>query len=133
MSENLDLVSSIYAATSRGDFSTAEWADPGIVVELIDGPSPGRWSGLAGLAEAFRAILDAWADFRIDVDEFRELAHGCVLVLDRYSGRAKASAIQLAQVKPRGVTVFDVREGKVTRMTIYWDRNTGLADLGLEE
>lgn len=110
-----------------------EWADPGIVLEVIDGPSPGRWTGLAGLAEGFRTILDTWTDFRIDADEFRELGDGCAVVLDRYSGRGRSSAIQLEQMKPCGVSVFHLQEGSVTRMTIYWERKAGLADLGLEE
>jgi hypothetical protein len=66
--------------------------------------------GLAVLAEAFRAILNARDDFRIDADEFRELDDERVLVLDRYSGRAKASGIQLAQVQPRGATLYNVRD-----------------------
>ena len=131
MSANLDLVRSIYAATVRGDFSTTEWADADIELEVVDGPSPGRWRGLAGLAEAFRAILNAWVDFRIGADEFRELDDQRVLVLDRYSGRAKVSGIQLAHVQPRGATLFHVRDGRVMKMVVYWERETGLADLGL--
>jgi hypothetical protein len=38
VSENLDLVRSIYAATVRGDFSTTEWADAEIELEVVDGP-----------------------------------------------------------------------------------------------
>jgi hypothetical protein len=83
------------------------------------------------LVEGFRAILNAWDDFRIEADEFRVLDSARVLVLDRYSGRGKASGIQLADMQPRGVTVFHLRGGKVTKMIVYWERETGLADLGL--
>ena len=85
------------------------------------------------MAEALRAILNAWDDFRADADEFRELDDERVLVLTRRSGRGKTSGVELDKLQTRGATVFHVRDGRVTKMVVYWERDTGVDDLGLEE
>jgi ketosteroid isomerase-like protein len=132
MTSNLDLVRSIYAAWERGDFSSAEWADPEIEFVIADGPSPGTWTGLSGLAEGHRAWLSAWEGFRSEAQEYRELDDERVLVLSQYSGRGKISGLELGQMRAKGAGVAQIRDGRVTRLVWYTNRERLLADLGLE-
>ena len=129
--ENVEIVRSIYAAWEHGDWSPIEWADPQIQWVSADGPAPGTWTGLEGMAEGWRAWLSAWGDFRVEVDEYRELDEERVLALVEASGRGKASGLELGQMRTKGAAVFHVREGKVTRFVFWWDRERALADLAL--
>jgi ketosteroid isomerase-like protein len=131
VSANLDLVRSIYAAWERGDFSSADWADPEIEYVIADGPEPGRWSGLAGMTEGARVNLNAWEEYRVEAEEYRELDAERILVLLDFSGRGKTSGLELRHVRTQGAQLFHLRGGKVTTHTHYWDRERAFADLGL--
>ena len=100
-SANLDLVRSIYAAWDRGDFSSAQWAHPEIEYVIPHGPDPGRWTGLAGMAGAWREFLSAWEDYRNVADEYRELDNERVLVFIHVSGREKTSGVELGQMRTK--------------------------------
>jgi len=131
MSESLDLVRSLYAAWEHGDFGSAEWAHPEIELVIADGPAPGNWSGLAGMAGGMRDFLIGWEDFRGWADEYRELDGERVFVLTHFSARGKTSGLDVGEMRTEGAHLFHVRDGKVTKLVIYWDRNRALADLGL--
>jgi ketosteroid isomerase-like protein len=133
MSENLDLVRSIYAQWERGEYASAEWAHPEIECVYADGPSPRSYTGLAEMAEGSRDYLSAFEEYRQEAKEYRELDDARVLVLIHRSGRGKASGLELGQMMTRGAHVFHVHDGKVTRFVAYWDRQRALADLGLAE
>jgi ketosteroid isomerase-like protein len=130
-SANLDLVRSIFADWERGEFGSAEWADPEIEFVIADGPSPGAWTGLAGMAEGTRDLVDAWDEIRTEGEEFRELDDERVLVLTRWSGRGKTSGLEVAPMGTKGAHLFHVRGGIVSRYVFYWDRERAFADLGL--
>jgi ketosteroid isomerase-like protein len=132
MSENLDLVRSIYADWERGDYSSVEWADPDIEFVRGDGPDPVT-VGLSEIAQTWGNVLSAWEGFRIAAEDYRELDAHRVLVITRYGGRGRASGLDVAQMSAVGATVFHVRDCKVTRQIFYFDRDCAFADLGLEE
>ena len=133
-SANVDLVRSIYEEWERGDWSSFEWAHPEIEVVWADGPTPGKSTGVAGMAEATRDFLRAWEGLRTQAEEVRELDAERVLVLDRPSGgRGKTSGLDVAHISSPGAHLFHIRDGKVTRLVNYLHRQRALADLGLSE
>jgi ketosteroid isomerase-like protein len=135
-SANLDLVRSIYADWERGDFSSAEWADPDVEFVHADMGMfvPEGSKGLAAMAEPARARIEVVEDLRTQAEEYRELDDRRVLVLDRTSGRMKHSGIAFGgstSLPSVGAHLFDVRAGKVTKLVAYANRDRAFADLGL--
>jgi hypothetical protein len=133
VSENLDLVRSIYADWELGDFGSTAWADAELVWSAIGGPEPSGGRGLPSFSAAWRDFLEAWGDYRVRADEFRVLDAERVLVLLTARARGRASGLEALQGATEGANVFHVRGGKVTKLFIYWTREDALADLGIEE
>jgi ketosteroid isomerase-like protein len=133
MSENVDLVRSIYAEWERGDFSAVEWVHPEIEFVVADGPEAGCWTGRAEMAESWRRWLSAWEDFRAEADGYRELDGDRVLVLNSFGGRGKTSGLGVGRLRTKGASVFQIGDRNVTRLVIYTDRAHALGDLGLKD
>jgi ketosteroid isomerase-like protein len=130
-SANLELVRSICTAWEGGDYSAANWAHADIEYVIADGPTPGRWTGVSGMAEAWRDYLSTWEEWHVETEEYRELAGGRVLVLQRGGGRGKGSRVEVAQMRAKMASVFHIRGDKVTRLVAYFDREHALAELDL--
>jgi ketosteroid isomerase-like protein len=133
MSENLDLVRSIYADWERGDFRRVEWARHDIEWTDADGLSPGRVTGLEAMAARWRDFVTDWDDFRAEAEEYRELDDERVLVFHRFRGRGRTSGVEVGPTGAKGACLFCVANGKVTKLSLYSVRDRALADLGLAE
>jgi ketosteroid isomerase-like protein len=131
MSENVELVRSIYADWERGDYSSAAWAQPDIEYVNADGPDRGTRVGLDGMAASWRRLLSVWSEFQTKAEEYRELDDGRVLVLAVFGGTARISGLDVRDGRSRGANVFELRDGKVSRLTLYWNQERALADLGI--
>ena len=132
-SPNVELVRSIHAAWESGDYrSAATWAHPEIEFVFADGPTPGSWTGIESATSAWRDFLAAWKDWRVEVEEIRELDSERVLALTRRGGRGKTSGLDLGHMRSEGASLYHIQGGKVVRNVFYFDRDRALADLGLE-
>ena len=129
--ENLELVRSIYAEWERGKFNAAPWAASEIEYAMIGGPDPGVWRGVTGMYYGWHRFLDAWEGFRVVADEYRELDRTRILVMIHRSGHGRTSGLDVEEMGSAAADLFDIDDGKVTRLVNYWDRARALADLGL--
>jgi ketosteroid isomerase-like protein len=99
-------------------------------VEVYSHPDTGNsgtYRGHEGYLEWTKVWLDAWEEFRIEVREIEVLDDEQALAITDQFARGRGSGVP---VELRGATyVFTVREGRATRMGLYLDRATALADL----
>jgi ketosteroid isomerase-like protein len=84
------------------------------------------------MAEGARRVFEAWEEFRIEAERYHELDEEQVLALDYFSARGKGSGLDLGQLRSKGANLFRIRNGKVTRIVRYLDRERGLTDLGID-
>ena len=131
--ENVELVRSICEPWVRGDFDSVDWAHPEIEYVIADGPTPGRWTGLAGLAEGWRDFMSAWQNYTAEAEDYLEIDHDHILVALQGTGRGKTSGVELSHMQSRGANLFQIREGKVVRLVTYLDLAKALEAVGLSE
>jgi ketosteroid isomerase-like protein len=83
------------------------------------------------MTNAFRGMLSAWEQWRVTPEEYLELDDERVLVPYHFSARGKTSGLEVGQMRTSGLSLFHVRDGKVTKIVQYMGRDRALADLGL--
>jgi ketosteroid isomerase-like protein len=131
MSENLDLVRSIYSYWERGDYTRVDWADPLIEFVYVGGPEPASWRGIAAMDAGWREWLRDWVDFRAKPLDYIVVDDDRILAVVNNTGSGKTSGVGLDE---RSVgNLFEIRAGKVTRLVVYLDLALARADLGLAE
>jgi ketosteroid isomerase-like protein len=131
-SPNVDLIRSIYESWDV-DLRSAEWAHPDIEFGWADGPSPGLWKGIDEVAKRWQEFLSTWDEYRVELEDCRELDDERVFALTRRSGRGKTSGLDLSQIRPEGAALFHIQNGKVTRAVFYFDREFAFTDIGISD
>jgi uncharacterized protein len=131
VSRDVNTLRSLYAAINRGDLAgilklqadDVEWLGPGVFPDLAE-----PHCGHAGVRVYAERVTEAWDRFRIRTERFIDLGER-VLVLTREQGRGRGSGVP---VQSRGTAhLWTLRDGKVVRFQVYWDREEGLRAAGV--
>jgi ketosteroid isomerase-like protein len=112
MSENLEIVRSIYADWEHGHFSHADWADPEIeYVNPTGAIEPGTRRGLAAFSQAVERVFEGWETWQMEPEQI-EVFGDQVAVVVRYRARGRESGVEM---EGRESALWTVRDGKVVR------------------
>ncbi|MBA3262895.1 MAG: nuclear transport factor 2 family protein [Thermoleophilaceae bacterium] len=123
--QNVEVVQRAIGAFNAGTIAaTYDWYDPDL--EFLEDP---ELRGPDAIEAFFRRFLDLFDDYSIEIEEIVD-AGDKVVLFNRQQAHAKGRGPQL---DIRSAWVFAFREGKIARITPYWDRARALEAVGLDE
>ena len=130
--ENVEIVKSLFAAFADTDLDAAAgFLHPKVEIRpAIDGGPDGVVNrGLKGNRQFWDDVDAAWAEFRIEPEEFRDFGEQ-VLVLGRAFARAEGSGIALDEA---AAWIAAVREGQIVQFLSFSNQREALEAAGLSE
>ena len=125
--ENVEIVRRMLESFHAGDADGAlECFSPDVVLDASR-----RFDGRIGrgrdeLSTIIGEWLGAWDDWREEINAIRDLGDR-VIVDSTQRGRGKGSGIE---IETRYATLYELRDGEITRMTLYFDVDEALEAAG---
>ena len=130
--ENVEIVKSLFAAFADRDLDAAAGVlHPEVEIRpaIVGGPEGVVYRGLKGNRQFWDDVDAAWAEFRIEPEEFRDFGEQ-VLVLGRAFARAEGSGIALDEA---AAWIAAVREGQIVQFRSFSNQREALEAAGLSE
>jgi uncharacterized protein len=130
--ENVEVVKDVFAAFNDREFDAATACfhpETEVRPAIVGGPEGVVYRGRDGVRRFFADIDTAWADFRVEPQEFRDLGSE-VLVLGRAYARGRGSGIVLDEA---AAWVAGMRDGEVIQFRSFTTREEALEAVGLRE
>jgi ketosteroid isomerase-like protein len=90
----------------------------------------GVYEGIDGIRRFFTDIEDAAPDFRLDLDGLKEVDSKRVVASLHMSSTGRASGIRMA---PPTTNVYDLTDGKISHVRVFFDRQQALEAAGLAD
>ena len=120
--ENVDLVQAAWETFLTRDPAGLDYLAEDIVYEVC-GQSvvAGTYKGREGYLRLLRSWTEVWTEFRYELSEFIDGGEDKVIAVARRSGRSRMTGLQFDDDV---FFVYDVRDGKITRIREVEDRPT---------
>src|SRR6185295_11344538 len=106
----------------EGVHADIEWVEP------PDAPDSDTHRGAEGVAFSTDRWLEGFEDWRMEIEEIRDLRPGTVLVCARQLGRGRGSSME---VEARIFHLWTVRDGRAARMQMFLTEPEALAAAGI--
>jgi len=130
--ENVELVERAVAAINARDIEGyLACCTENVKLETPMAAVGGVYEGIDGIRRYFADIEDAAPDFRIELDGVQGVDSKRVIAFLRTSGVGRVSGIRMTP--PPLTNVYDLLDGKLSRIRIFLDREEALKAVGLEE
>jgi ketosteroid isomerase-like protein len=129
--ENVEVVRRGYEHFGATRDFRQEIFDPDFVWDMSTFPWPEQqvYPGIEGAREFIADWLDAWEDWRIEVEQLLDAGDDVVAIV-RQRGRSKATRLP---VDMHFAQLWTLRDGKQLRMRMYADPDDALRAAGLRE
>jgi ketosteroid isomerase-like protein len=129
--ENMDVVRRAWAAvSSHGELPFELWDEDLRINNMPEFPLKGAYEGHEGLARWRDDISEVVEEMCFDVKEVIELDDGRVLSIQRTTGRAIHTGIEIDVL---WASVLTFRDGKILYAQGYWTPEQGREAVGLSQ
>jgi ketosteroid isomerase-like protein len=130
--ENVEVIRTAYEAFDRGDLEavsrlharTIEWQTS------VEDPDAATHRGRVAVRRYIEGYMETFPGLRADLEECVEVPNDRVLATVRYTGRARASGMDMDW---RQWLVYTIKDGMIVRAAEYFDRDQALEAAGLKE
>jgi ketosteroid isomerase-like protein len=133
--ENVEIVRLAYAALNEPDLDAlADVTAPDAVLDFSRsiGPQKGIYRGREALGRYVAGIREAFGRFQLSPVEFVVAPGGEIVVRHHVSAAGRASGLEIDRV-PDVALVWELRDGKVIKTTMYQPHTEALEAVGLSE
>jgi ketosteroid isomerase-like protein len=129
---NVEIVRAVWDAYARRDVEAMQdRCTPDVVLtQPPEMPDPKRYDGHQGLAQSIEDWPRQWDDFQLDVVEVIDANESQVVAMTRQRGRGHTSGLELDFYV---AFVLTLRDGKISRGDMFFERDQALEAVGLAE